>query len=206
MSWLRRDGPSRRSPDEGRPAEPFGEPVERSAPGLAALVDDLRRDGSLSVLDLGPAVSANFEIYGRFADRIRFVDLLAVRSRRGLRSALEGIPSRPGRPHDLIFAWDALDRLDPRERSLTMERIEQVTGPGSRLHGVFRASGEVTPPPLRFVLLEPGRLRCEPVGEPGSPGPRLLPTEVEELLGPFEVSRGFTLRGQLREYVATRRG
>lgn len=204
MSWPGRGGRSRRSSDEPSD-EPFAEPVERSAPGVAALLDGIRRDRPHSVLDLGPAVPANLELYGQLADRVRFVDLLAVRSRRGVRSALEGIPPRPEPLHDLVFAWDALDRLDSRERPLAMERIEEVTGPGSRLHAVFRASGEVTPPPLRFVLLESGRVRCEPVAEGGSPGPRLLPTEVEELLGPFEVIRGFTLRGQLREYVAARR-
>lgn len=203
MSWLRREDPSRRSTDE-RSEAPFEEPAERSAPGLAELLDGIREGGSRSVLDLGPAVAANFELYGRFADRIRFVDLLGVRSRRGLRAALEGIPLRPERPHDLVLAWDALDRLDPPERPLLVERILEVTGRGSRLHAVFRASDEAAPPPLRFVLLESGRVRCEPVDAPGSPGPRLLPTEVEELLRPFEVIRGFTLRGQLREYVAAR--
>lgn len=203
MSWLRREDPSRRSTDE-RSEAPFEEPAERSAPGLAELLDGVRGGGARSVLDLGPAVAANFELYGRFADRIRFVDLLAVRSRRGLRNALKGIPPGPERPHDLVLAWDALDRLDPPERPLLMERILEVTDRGSRLHAVFRASDEAAPPPLRFVLLETGRLRCEPVDVPGSPGPRLLPTEVEELLRPFEVIRGFTLRGQLREYVAVR--
>ncbi len=203
MSWLRREGASRRSPDE-RSKTAFEEPAERSAPGLAELLDGFPEGGSRSVLDLGPAVAANFELYGRFADRIRFVDLLSVRRRRGLRAALEGIPPQPGRPHDLVLAWDALDRLDPPERPLLVERILEVTGRGSRLHAVFRASDEAAPPPLRFVLLESGRVRCEPVDAPGSPGPRLLPTEVEELLRPFEVIRGFTLRGQLREYVAAR--
>lgn len=203
MSWLRRDGPSRRSADE-RSQEPFGEAVERSAPGVEALLDELRRDRPRAVLDLGPAVAENFRVYGRFADRIRFVDLLDVRSRRGVRTALEGIPPRPARPHDLVFAWDALDRLDSPERPLVMERIVEATAPGARLHAVFRASDAVRPPPLRFVLLESGRVRCEPVDRPGGPGPRLLPTEVEELLRPFEVIRGFTLRGQLREYVAVR--
>lgn len=203
MSWLRRDGPSRRSGDD-RSKEAPGEAVERSAPGVDALLDDLCRDGSHAVLDLGPAVAENFRLYGQFADRIRFVDLLSVRSRRGVRTALKGIPPRPERPHDLVFAWDALDRLDSPERPLVMERIVETTAPGARLHAVFRSSDQVRPPPLRFVLLESGRVRCEPVDRPGGPGPHLLPTEVEELLHPFEVIRGFTLRGQLREYVAVR--
>lgn len=199
MSWLRRDDQSPRPPDE-RPDEP----CERSTPGVAALLEGLSEDGSHSVLDLGPAVASNLRIYGRFASRIRFADLLAVRSERGLSSALGGVPRQPERPYDLIFAWDTLDRLFPPERPRLMERLVDVSAPGARLHAVFRASDTATSPQLRFVLLDLDRLRCEPTGPARSPGPRLLPTDVEELLRPFNVIRGFTLRGQLREYVAAR--
>lgn len=203
MGWLRRGGRSSRPSDE-RSDEPFDEPVERSTPGVAALLDGIDEDGSHAVLDLGPSVDANFRLYGRFASNIRFADLLSVRSRQGLSAALETIPPQPDPPYDLIFAWDTLDRLFPPERPRLMERLAGVSAGDARLHAVFRASDEATTPPLRFVLLGLDRMRCEPTGPPRSPGPRLLPTEVEELLGPFSVIRGFTLRGQLREYVAAR--
>lgn len=204
MGWLRRGDRSRGSSDDGPDGEPFSEPVERSVPGVAALLDEVGESGSHAVLDLGPAVSANLDVYGRFAGAVRFADLLDVRSRAGLRSALEEIPARPDRPYDLVFAWDTLDRLYPPERPLLMERLVEVTSPDARLHAVFRASDTGATPPLRFVLLDTDRVRCEPAGPKRSAGPRLLPTEVEELLGPFEVIKGFTLRGQLREYVAAR--
>lgn len=207
MGWLRRGDRSQRPSDEGADEEsdgPFGEPVERAAPGVAALLDEIGEEGPRAVLDLGPAVPSNLQLYGRYASRIRFVDLLEVRWERGLPSALGGIPEQPDRPYDLIFAWDTLDRLYPPERPRLMERLIDVSAPDARLHAVFRASDSATTPPLRFVMLDVDRIRCEPAGPPRSPGPRLLPTEVEELLGPFEVIRGFTLRGQLREYVAAR--
>lgn len=204
MGWLRRGGRSPRGSDDGSDREPFSEPVERSAPGVAALLDEVGEDGSHAVLDLGPSVSANLDLYRRFAGTVRFADLLDVRSRAGLRNALEEIPARPDRSYDLIFAWDTLDRLYPPERPLLMERLVEVSAPDARLHAVFRATDTEATPPLRFVLLDVDRVRCEPAGPPRSPGPRLLPTEVEELLKPFEVIKGFTLRGQLREYVAAR--
>lgn len=203
MGWLRREDRDGRPSDEG-PDGPFERPVERATPGVSALLDGISEDGSHSVLDLGPAVPANFRLYGRYARRIRFADLLSVRSRRGLSTALDEIPLRPERPYDLIFAWDALDRLFPPERPRLMDRLVEVSAPEARLHAVFRASDAPTLPELRFVLLDVDRVRCEPAGPPRSAGPELLPTEVEELLAPFRVIRGFTVRGQLREYVAAR--
>lgn len=203
MGWMRRDGRSRR-PSDGDPDQPFAEPVERSSPGVSALLEGIEADGSHAVLDLGPASESSLEVYGRFAGRIRFADLLDARSRAGLSSALGEIPAQPERPYDLIFAWDTLDRLYPPERPRLMERLARVGASDARLHAVFRSSDDATTPPLRFMLLDVDRVRCEPSGPARSPGPRLLPTEVEELLTPFSVVRGFTLRGQLREYVAVR--
>lgn len=203
MGWLRRGDRSRRSSDEPSDGS-ADEAVERSTPGVAALLDGLDEDGSHAVLDLGAAVDANLRLYGRFASRIRFADLLSVRSRRGLTSALDEVPPQPDRPYDLVFAWDTLDRLFPPERPLLVERLVEVSAADARLHAVFRSSDAGTTAPLRFVLTDVDRMRYEPAGPPRSAGPPLLPTEVEELLSPFRVVRGFTLRGQLREYVAVR--
>jgi len=78
VRWLRRtrhDEPSEVGA-EG-PEDATGPPVvERAAPGMAAFFAELEEDGSHAVLDLGPAAEANFRLYGRFARRIRFADLL----------------------------------------------------------------------------------------------------------------------------------
>lgn len=87
MGWLRRTGPP--APGEAGKAEPREAAgpteVERSAPGIAALFADLNEDGSHAVLDLGSATETNFELYGRYARRIRFADLLTapMRGKRG---------------------------------------------------------------------------------------------------------------------------
>lgn len=206
MDWLRRvlpgSSPSEEEPDEGEPG-----PVERSAPGVVALLDGVREDKSHAVLDLGPAASSSLSVYSRFATRVRFVDLLsAALSPEGCAQALKGLPTQPERPYDLIFAWDILDRLFPEDRRRLVDRLIEVSAPDARLHLVTEAADRSMTQPRRFSLLDADRIRFEPTG-PERPARRhLLPAEVERMLAPFQVVHGFTLKGGLREYVAVRGG
>lgn len=211
MDWLRRianllrpSGETQARSGEARD-EPGAGPVERAAPGVAALLGDVRSDGSHAVLDLGPATGSSLQVYQRFARQVRFADLPAERSERGLAAALEAMPSQPDRPYDLVFAWDTLDRLLPRERSRLMQRLTDISAPDARLHVVIHPpEGGTRRRPLHFTLLDVHRMRCEPAGPPQPDRHRLQPADVEDLLAPFRVVRGFTLKGGLREYVAVR--
>lgn len=206
MDWLRRIG-DLLSPAEEESDEPEAGPMERRAPGIAAMFERLEEDGHYSVLDLGSAAGASLEVYRRFARNVRFADLLAVRAEEGFPAALDALPSRPDRPFDLIFTWNALDRLRPRERSLLMERLTEISARGARLHIiVLDATASSREIPHRFGLLDIDRIRYESSGRSEPYREPLLPADVEELLAPFKVSRGFTLKSGLREYVAVRDG
>ncbi len=207
MGWLARDDRSSRSSAERSGESPGPGPVERSAPGVAAVLEGVSTDGTHSVLDLGPAAGSSLEVYGRFARWVRFADLLSAGSRNGRVSALEkAVPAQPDRPYDLIFAWTVIDRLSRAGRSRLMERLEEVSSADARLHLVVRAAeGGADAPPLRFALLDVDRVQCRAAGGARTSRGRLLPAEVEELLDPFRVIRGFTLKGGLREYAAVRR-
>jgi hypothetical protein len=152
-------------------------------------------------------VSSSLAVYSRFVREVCFADVLGyMRSgtgKGGVAGMLEAIPDRAEPRYDLVFAWDILDRLFDDYRAPLVERLARVTTPDGRLHLVVRSSGE-TPRPLRFALLGPDRMRYQPAGPPQPAGKRLLPAEVAALLEPFRVVHGFTLRGDLREYVAIR--
>jgi len=211
VDWLRRlrglFSPAEEPEEE---PEPDRGPVERSAPGIRAMFERLSDDDSCAVLDLGSAAGEGLKILQRFAGRVRFADLLAVRAERGFPAALEALPSDPERPFDLIFTWNTLDRLRPRERELLMERLAEISAPDARLHTIVGTtdtphsdSGEI---PYRFGLLDVDRIRYELSGRTEPYREELLPADVEELLAPFTVSRGYTLKSGLREYVAVRSG
>lgn len=209
MDWLRRIR-DLLSPSEEPPEEPEPErgPVERSAPGIRAMFERLSDDQDCAVLDLGSAAGEGLQILRRFAARVRFADFLAVRAEEGFPAALEALPSRPEHPFDLIFTWNALDRLRPRERKLLMERLAAISAPDARLHTIvgtadtpYSDTGEI---PHRFGLLDVDRIRYELSGRSEPYREELLPADVEEVLAPFTVSRGYTLKSGLREYVAVR--
>lgn len=208
MDWLRRVGREPPSP-EREPDEEVSEAVESAAPGVAAFFEGVREDRSHSVLDLGSAGASSLRVYSRFARQVRFVDLPGVASSpRGgsVTGLLEAIPSQPDHPYDLVFGWDVFDRLFAEYHVPLVARLAELTTVNARLHVVVHGSEEDTLRPLRFGLLDTGRMHYEPTGPAQLARARLLPAQVGQLLEPFHVLRGFTLKGDLREYVAVRRG
>lgn len=204
MGWLRR---GRREPptEEQEPEESAPPRVERAAPGVAALLGGLRETGGHAVLDMGPAVDENLRIYGRFARRVRFADLLkALPSGASWAVALRDVPQHPEQAYDLVLTWNLLDRMVPEQRHLLVERLLEITAPGARLYFAVDTSGERTTHPFRFRLLDEGRVLQEVVGAPHPAWPPILPAEMERLIEPFHVTQAFVLRIGVREYVAVR--
>lgn len=194
--------PDPEEPDAANPA-----PVVRAAPGIEELFRGLREDGSHAVLDLGPSEGVHLRLYRRFARQIRFAGLLPTPPGGSEWSAaLRGLLPPPRQLFDVVLAWNLLDRLDPGRRRAFMERLDELTAPGTRLYAIVDSREEPTIQPRRFTLLDLDRVSQEPVGRPEGAPHRLLPAEVERLLRPFEVTRAFTLRMGLREYVAVKRG
>lgn len=196
-----------RSADEESESEASEEtgPEQRASPGLATLFESLSADGRHSVLDLGPAGSRRLRLLGRFARRIRFADLVPEPPHGpALDAALADLePHSLGR-YDVVLAWDIFDRLDEAERARVMERIVEVTEPGAALFAVIESSETVARRPIRYRLVELGRVALEPTGPPEPAGAPLLPRQVERLLAPFEIVTAVSLRAGFREYVAKR--
>jgi len=205
MIWRRRRGPRSGEIERDEPGAVDPERVVRAAPGIGALFDGVREDGSHIFLDLGTATEPHLRLYSGYARQIRFAGLLPNPPHgEGLERVLDDMPPNREEPYDMIVAWDILDRLIPEERPILMERLAQLTSPGARLYTVVRASGKATLLPTRFVLMDLERVAHEVVGPPEPAGHELLPAEVERVLAPFRVSHAFTLRAGMREYVAVK--
>jgi hypothetical protein len=182
--------------------------MESTAPGVAAMFDGLSEDGSHSVLDLGPASSASLAVYARFARHVRFSDLTGLAlSRTGhepIQHVLDAVPPHSEQPYDLIFAWDVFDRLLPEDHQPVMRRLAEISALNARLHAVVSGADLGTAPHIRCTLLDTDRVLYEPATTVRPARSRLLPAQMAHLLVPFRVVRGFTLKGNLREYVAVR--
>lgn len=207
MEWIQRAGVGRPKGEALSDAEDdSSQATERPAPGIAALFESIREDRSHSVLDLGAASNSAFELFSRFARQVRFADLIEGSLGSGTwNGGGDVLPAQPEHPYDLVFAWDILDRLLPEARPHLVQRLTEVTTGDAWLHVIVDASESGPTQPLRFTPLDKGRMRCEPSGPFRTEYSRILPAEMERLLSPFRVIRAFTLRGGLREYLATRR-
>lgn len=219
---------------ERAPAAPSASrppPRESAAPGLAAFLEGVSADGRHAVLDLGHAAGPKLSLYAPYARRMRFLDLLRPTGGAATwEAALAGIPRQDQHPYDLILGWDILDRLPPEHHGALMARLAQVSAPVARLHLLADASppGQPSPGSFRFTPVAVDRMEAEeetsedPVSASASASGsasataspsasashrprRLQPAQVERLLLPFRVTRGFTLRLGLREFVAVRR-
>jgi hypothetical protein len=204
VDWLRRFGrattPAAEASDETVPA-----PLERSMPGVAALLSGVSDERSHAVLDLGPAANSSLRVYGRFARWVRFADMVGTLTPRdSWAAALDAVPPHPEQPYDIVFAWDILDRIPPEDRPRLVARLTAVTAADARLHALVDASGNPTSHPLRFIVIDTDRVSHQATGPARPARPPLLPAEVERLLAPFHVVQAFTLRSGLREYVAVR--
>lgn len=207
MSWLDRvrHAPLQHSKVNEVDGPRTDEPVERSAPGLAALFEPLTEDGHHSVLDLGPGGDWHLRLYGRFASQIRFAGLLPHLPRDGTSAtAQDALPPNTHRPYDVVLAWDILDRVDPSERAALIARVADLTAPGARLYVVVDSSGATTRRPTRSTLIDLDRVLQQAVGPPEPARDPLLPAHVERILAPFQVAHAYTLRTGLREYVAVK--
>lgn len=206
MGWLR---PPWRGPpieaDAGPPEEVPPELVERAAPGVAALFDGLKEDGSHAILDFGAGGEGSFRFYCRFARQIRYADLLRCPPR-GLKwtAALEVLPPPPMGKYDVVVAWNILDRLTPAEHLTLIRRLAALTSPGARLYTVVDISGKNRIHPIHSTVVELDRVSQRIDGPMVGAYQPLLPAAIERLLPPFSVERAFTLRNDLREYVAVR--
>lgn len=205
MSWLERIRPG---DDELENEEDEGtSPDSRASPGLVSLFGSLHADGRHSILDFGPAEGRRLRLLGRFARRIRFAELVPEPPRGDeLVGALEDLEPHSTGHYDVVLAWDLFDRLDEAERSRVMERIVEVTSLGALLFAIVESSESATRRPMRYSLVELGRVIQEPAGAAQPAGPPLLPRQVERLLSPFEVVTAVSLRAGFREYVARRSG
>jgi hypothetical protein len=178
----------------------------QSAPGIAALLEELPTDGVDTVLDLGPAVGNNLRWFGRYARRLRFADLKrAWRSVGSLAEALDGLGHHPDAPYDLILAWDFIDQVSPEQRPGVVASLAAVSAPGARLHFMIDMSDLQFVRPARYSVVDAHHLRRDDAGPLQPAQPRLTPADVERLMAPFLILHAFVLRSGVREYVAVRR-
>lgn len=214
MGWFSSRGASGTKGESGRregPApEASGGQAHRSL-GLAALLQEIRQDRKIQVLDLGPAVGSNVEFLSRLNCKIYIEDLYAALSSRqpsggetdeaGPQFFADFLPLPEGAQLDVVLAWDRFDYLSRRELRAFITHLARFCQPGTLVFALISYLKQIPAQPMRFRILDEQTLLYEPVTSAQRPSPRFAPAELNELMRGFRVNRSFLLRHGIQEYL-----
>jgi hypothetical protein len=200
------------------------ERVPRHSSGWGQLLERMRREESLRVLDIGPTSSTNINFITALGHSIYLANLVEDAARRDwIVPQEDGSPGRfdvdkflsthlnfSGRGFDLVLFWDTADYLPEELLGPVLERIHEVMAPGGQMLAMFH-SGNVPysnqPPPkadfCRYHLTDSSKVDVQRAGDYP-----LLNTytnrQVETLLGSFKSFHFFLGKDNVREVIVTR--
>jgi hypothetical protein len=190
------------------------QPVVHRSPGFEAALAGLGGEAPCRVLDLGPAVAANFEFFARFARHISILDLPSTRAvvsgaeaddqEHSWDGSASVLPADRG-PFDLVLVWDLVDYLEGDALSLLVDSLYTTCRREARLL-LLVATGEELPwRPRVYEIVDEQHLIYHTVTPLSRPAPKLTPATIDRLFEGFQVDRSFVLRHGIQEYVAVRR-
>ncbi len=199
------------------------ERVPRHSSGWGQLLERMRQDESLRVLDIGPTSSTNINFITALGHSIYLANLVEDAAKREWTVPQEdGSPGRfdverflsthlgfSGRGFDLVLFWDTADYLPEELLSPVLERIHEVMAPGGQLLAMFHTQSGLSTPAAtkaefsRYHLTDSSKVDVQRVGEYP-----LVNTytnrQVETLLKSFKSFHFFLGKDNVREVIVTR--
>lgn len=208
MGWL--SGRRRRDPAPPQEAEPE---VHRSL-AFAALLEGLRPDHKLQVLDLGTAVGSNVDFLSRFDCKLYIEDLYSALAGRvpaaggeeGLRPQEidELLPLPESALFDVVLAWDLFNYLDRDDLRRLMRHLARFCRPGAVVLALISIQKQMSAQPIRFRIVDEANLLYELRTVHQRPAPRYASYDLGEMLEGFRIDRSFLMRHGIQEYLFVR--
>jgi len=198
------------------------ERVSRHSSGWGQLLERLRSEDSLRVLDIGPTSSTNINFVTALGHSIYLANLAEDAARREWVVAQEDGSSRfdverflaahlnfSGRGFDVVLLWDTADYLPEELLGPVLERMHAVMEPGGQMLAMFHspasasALGAPNPGFSRYHLTDTNKVDVQRAGDYP-----LLNTysnrQIEKLLASFSGFHFFLGKDNVREVVVTR--
>jgi SAM-dependent methyltransferase len=201
------------------------ERVLRHSKGWGQLLQRMRGEESLRVLDIGPTSSGNINFITALGHSIYLANLVEDAAKRDwIIPGADGEPARfdverflathldfSGRGFDVVLFWDTADYLPEELLGPVLQRIHDVMLPGGQFFAMFHpqpAPGSLAPIAVkadfhRYHLTDSSAVEAQRVGE----YPLLqnyTNRQIERLLAAFKGIHFFLNKDNVREVVVTR--
>ncbi len=165
------------------------------------------------VLDLGPVVGTNVELFGeRLACKLFVPDLYQELDRPGvdapgerLAEALRARLPTGAASIDGILCWDLFDYLDEAASQALSKDLAGLLKPGGVLHAFFATAATETDFFTRFVVEADDLIRHRPYQAPRRSRRVLSPRDVDRLFDGLELSENVLLKTHTRETLFRKR-
>ncbi len=195
--------------------------IPRHSSGWGQVLERMRKEEGLRVLDIGPTSSGNINLITALGHSIYLANLVedAAKPEWILRNE-DGAPvgfeverfldvqlNFSGRGFDIVLFWDSADYLPEPMLAPVLDRIHQVMAPGGNLLAMFHASSG-TPPAMgagfsRYHLTETSQVNVQRVGD--YPVRQTYTNrQIEKLFAAYKSYRFFLGKDNLREVIVVR--
>ena len=198
------------------------ERIPRNSSGWGKILERMRGDESLRVLDTGPTSSGNINLITSLGHSIYLANLVEDAARKEWTPPqADGTPGPfdvdrflsthltfSGRGFDIVLLWDTADYLPEPIVAPVINRIHQVMEPSGQILAMFHSSSTASVTPLkadfsRYHLTDTNRVDVQRVGDYP-----LLNTftnrQIEKLFENFKSFTFFLSKDNVREVLVTR--
>jgi len=198
------------------------ERIPRNSSGWGKIMERMRGDESLRVLDIGPTSSGNINLITSLGHSIYLANLVEDAARKEWTPPqADGTPGPfdvdrflsthltfSGRGFDIVLLWDTADYLPEPIVAPVINRIHQVMEPSGQILAMFHSSSTASVTPLkadfsRYHLTDTNRVDVQRVGDYP-----LLNTftnrQIEKLFENFKSFTFFLSKDNVREVLVTR--
>jgi hypothetical protein len=198
------------------------ERIPRHSSGWGQLLERMRSQESMRVLDIGATSSTNINFVTALGHSIYLANLVEDAAKREwIIPQEDGSPGRfdvdkflathlgfSGRGFDIVLFWDTADYLPAELLAPVLDRIHEVMAPGGQLLAMFHSAPAVGAAPIkadfsRYHLTDANKVDVQRAGDYP-----ILNTysnrQIEKLLGSFKGFHFFLTKDNVREVVVTR--
>jgi SAM-dependent methyltransferase len=199
------------------------ERLPRHSSGWGQLLERMRKEESLRVLDIGATSSTNINFITALGHSIYLANLVEDAAKREwIIPPHDGSPERfdterfltthlnfTGRGFDVVLFWDTADYLPEELLAPVLDRIHQVMAPGGQLLAMFHSPSSSSPTGpartdfCRYHLTDASHVDVQHAGEYPIIN-NYSNRQIEKLLAAFKSFHFFLGKDNLREVVVVR--